>query len=77
MKTAISIPDDVFVQAERLSRRKRLSRSELYTTAIRWYVAHESGQGITERLNQVYGKNQAYDRALESAGLADLPRDEW
>jgi metal-responsive CopG/Arc/MetJ family transcriptional regulator len=35
MKTAISIPDDVFAAAERLARRLKKSRSELYSRALR------------------------------------------
>jgi hypothetical protein len=38
MKTAISIPDDVFADAERLARRLKKSRSELYSRAIREYI---------------------------------------
>ena len=37
MKTAVSIPDDVFEQADRLAGELRVSRSELYATALRSY----------------------------------------
>ena len=77
MKTAISLPDEVFNQAERLSRRKNMSRSELYTNAIRWYVQHENKLGITEQLNKVYKSNPEYDMVVESAGIADLPKEVW
>jgi mRNA interferase MazF len=35
MKTAISVPDDVFRQIDRTARRLRISRSELFTRAAR------------------------------------------
>jgi len=77
MKTAISLPDDVFLEAERLLRRKHMSRSELYATAIRWYVQKESGKGITEQLNKVYSQQAGLDPLVERAGLADLAQEDW
>ena len=54
MKTAISVPDDVFALADALARRLRISRSELYATAVAEYVAKQRDEDITERLNAVY-----------------------
>jgi len=34
MKTAVSIPDNVFKKAERLARRMKKSRSELFSNAL-------------------------------------------
>ncbi len=34
MKTAISIPDEIFEQAERLAKTRGWSRSELYANAV-------------------------------------------
>ena len=42
MKTAISIPDDVFEEAERLARRMGKSRSRLYQHALAEYVARHA-----------------------------------
>jgi len=58
MKTAISIPDNVFRAAERLARRLGLSRSELYARAVAEFVAQHRGQDITERLNAVYDERE-------------------
>jgi metal-responsive CopG/Arc/MetJ family transcriptional regulator len=35
MKTAVSVPDDLFAQADRLAKRSRRSRSEVYSAALR------------------------------------------
>ena len=35
VKTAVSIPDDVFEAAERLATERNVSRSELYAAALR------------------------------------------
>jgi metal-responsive CopG/Arc/MetJ family transcriptional regulator len=61
MKTAISIPDDLFAEADRLARRLNQSRSQLYSRAIREYVARHSDDEVTAALNAV----------LEDVGSAD------
>lgn len=71
MKTAISIPDDLFDSAEGAARRLGLSRSELYARALRDYLAEHGTEGITERLNEVYGDEQ--ESVLDPA-LAELQR---
>lgn len=71
MKTAVSIPDDLFDSAEGTARRLGLSRSELYARALRDYLAEHGTEGITERLNEVYGYEQ--ESGLDPA-LAELQR---
>lgn len=64
MKTAISIPDAVFQQADRFAKRKAISRSELYTRAVRAYLEQEDR--LTEQLNAVYEtEDSALDPTLE------------
>lgn len=53
MKTAISIPDDLFDDAERLARDLNKSRSRLYGDAVREYVARHSAERVTETLDRV------------------------
>lgn len=73
MKTAISIPDDLFDSAEGTARRLGLSRSELYARALRDYLAEHGSEGITERLNEVYGESRQQESGLDPA-LAGLQR---
>ena len=80
MKTAVSIPDDDFRSAERLRKRLRLSRSELYAKAIRNLVSRYKEHPITRKLNEVYGpdgQTSELDPELERAGLEVLRRSEW
>lgn len=80
MKTAISIPDPIFRAAERLAKRTRKSRSELYTAAVAQYVEMHQGAGVTERLNEVYGEEEKLsllDPIINALQLSSLPRDEW
>jgi metal-responsive CopG/Arc/MetJ family transcriptional regulator len=53
MKTAVSIPDEVFAGAERLARRTKRSRSDIYSAAVREYIARHSGDAVTEAMNSV------------------------
>ena len=78
MKTAVSVPDDVFQQAERLVRRLKLSRSELYSRALREYVQRHAADDVTEALNA--NLRDAGDDALPfvlEAGRQTLKRTEW
>jgi predicted transcriptional regulator len=53
MKTAISIPDEVFKKAEQLARRLGMSRSQLYREAVEDYVNRRRPESITEAMNRV------------------------
>lgn len=78
MKTAISIPDDVFTQADALARELKQSRSQLYARAVREYVARHSADSVTAALNAVCDEVGAEDSAFigESARQAG-ERTEW
>ncbi|MEO8570073.1 MAG: ribbon-helix-helix protein, CopG family [Chloroflexota bacterium] len=53
MKTAVSVPDDVFDRAEALARRERRSRSDVYSAALREYVARRAPDDVTDQLDRV------------------------
>ena len=53
MKTAISLPEKVFREAERFARRVRKTRSRLYAEAIAEYLARHAPNDVTEAMNQV------------------------
>lgn len=54
MKTAISLPDELFATADSLAKRLKISRSKLYATALAEYVAKHRDEDVTARLNAVY-----------------------
>ena len=78
MKTAVSIPDTVFEDAERLARRTKRSRSQLFSDALREYITRHSGDEITEAMNRVVDKvgNQP-DPFVQEAARRTLERIEW
>lgn len=53
MKTAVSIPDDVFQEAERLAAELRTSRSQLYSRALQEFVTRHAPNRLTEAMNRV------------------------
>jgi metal-responsive CopG/Arc/MetJ family transcriptional regulator len=78
MKTAISIPDDIFVSADHLAKRLNMSRSELYARAVQQYIAECRHTGVKEKLNQVYASEDAsVDPAVLNAQAISIPVEEW
>ena len=56
MKTAISLPDNVFLAAEQTAHYMGIKRSQLFVLALEEYISKHNGEMITEKLNQVYDK---------------------
>ena len=78
MKTAISIPDEVFEDAERLAERLRTSRSRLYSQALREFVARHSPDEITESMNRVVAEVGAEaDDFRRTAARRVLAKVDW
>jgi metal-responsive CopG/Arc/MetJ family transcriptional regulator len=78
MKTAVSIPDDVFEQVERLARRERKSRSDVFSAALREYVARHSPDEITAALDEVCEHVSSDDPAFATtAARRVLEKSEW
>jgi predicted transcriptional regulator len=76
MKTAISIPDDVFTQADALARSTGRSRSELYSLAVREYVARHSSDSVTAALDAMADADLDAGFAT-SVGTSRLSDSEW
>jgi DNA-binding transcriptional MocR family regulator len=74
----VSVPDDLFRVAEAAARRLRVSRSQLYATALAEFLHRQQTDAVTERLNEVYSKRQAsLDPALHRAQLNTLEKEVW
>ncbi len=68
MKTAISLPDDLFLSANDLAKRQGMSRSELYAVALAEYLAKHRDADVTSRLNEVLAEESTgVDPALRAA----------
>ncbi len=78
MKIAVSIPDDVFAEAERLARRMKKSRSKLFSHALAEYVARYAPDEVTAAMNQVCDDiGSERDPFVSAASRRVLARSEW
>jgi metal-responsive CopG/Arc/MetJ family transcriptional regulator len=78
MRTAISIPDDVFEAADRLARRTGKSRSRFFSDAVREYVARHALGEITEAMDRACAElGKSSDGFVSSAARRILERSEW
>lgn len=78
MKTAVSIPDDVYERAERLAQRTRRSRSRLFSDALDEYLARHETDEVTAAMNAaVEGIEQGADDFANVAARRVLERVDW
>jgi metal-responsive CopG/Arc/MetJ family transcriptional regulator len=78
MKTVVSIPDKVFERAERLARRTKKSRSQLFSDALKEYVARHAPDDVTEAMNRVCDEiGDTRDEFVAAAARRTLERSEW
>jgi metal-responsive CopG/Arc/MetJ family transcriptional regulator len=80
MKTAVSVPDDVFERADRLARSTGRSRSDVYSAALREYVARHAPDEVTEALNLVVGAlgpDSSADMFVRESAKRTLSGSDW
>jgi hypothetical protein len=77
MKTAISIDDGVYRNAEHAAAQLGLSRSSLYTLAVEEYLRNHSPGMLLERLDKVYSENSKLDEDIEEAQFRLFSGEDW
>ena len=78
MKTAVSIPNSLFEGAERLAKRTRKSRSQLYSDAVREYLARHAPDAVTEAMDRACTEaGVGSDPFISAASSRILERSEW
>ena len=78
MKTAISIPDNVFKDVEKLARRTKRSRSQLFSDAAKEYLARHTDDDVTEAMNRVCAEVGVGEDEFAARAARDiLQRVEW
>lgn len=79
MKTAVSVPDEIFRAAERHAQRTRKSRSQLYVDALAEYLARHTPDDVTaamDRVAEAVGEASP-DEFVSRASRQTLERSEW
>jgi predicted transcriptional regulator len=64
MKVAVSIPDDLYAEADRVAEARGVNRSALYARALRRLLADEEGGALTKMI----------DASCDDQDPADLAR---
>lgn len=79
MKTAVSVPDDLFAQVDRLAKRSHRSRSEVYSSALREYVARHAPDEVTAGLDAIFTEVGQPDAGefTKAAARGTLESAEW
>jgi hypothetical protein len=78
MKTAVSVPDEVFDEAEHLAKHLKISRSELYSKALVEFVSRHSPDAVTDSFNRACATVQGEpDPVFQRAARKVLESSEW
>jgi hypothetical protein len=78
MKTAVSLPDNVFRAAERHAKRYGIPRSRLYAIALSEYLEKQQQSSVREALNRVYDSQPSeVDPVLDAMQRASILKEDW
>ena len=78
MKTAVSLPDELFLSANDLAQRQGVSRSELFAVALAEYLAKHRDENVTAKLNEVLADQRSdLDPALRTAQSRSVGPAKW
>jgi metal-responsive CopG/Arc/MetJ family transcriptional regulator len=78
MKTAISLPDDLFKAAERHAKRIGVPRSKLYAVALAEYLEKQRFSGVKEALDAIYSSHSSdVDPILSAMQNASIEEEDW
>jgi hypothetical protein len=70
MKTAISIDEDLFNKAEKLSERLHVSRSQLFAKALEYLIQKNESLEIIKKLNDLYNDPEILDEQKSLSALS-------
>jgi metal-responsive CopG/Arc/MetJ family transcriptional regulator len=78
MKTAISIPDKLFVAADQYAKNHGFSRSHLYAKAVAQFLEKHPTDHITKLLNKVYtNQNSKLNKTFSAMQFNSIEKEEW
>jgi len=74
MKIAISLPDDVFEEIEKIAQEQKKSRSQVFVSAAREYILKNETRRLIARLDKVYSQPDAPDETAQRKAMAEYQR---
>lgn len=78
MKTAISIPDEIFRAADQYAKNHGFSRSKLYTEAVAQFLEQHPSGLITKQLDEIYSAEPArLNETISTMQFSSIKKEEW
>jgi hypothetical protein len=79
MKTAVSLPDELFREADQAAKRLKVTRSDLYRRALEAYLGSLRGKDVTASYNAAFGDAESRaDRRVRQRSVRRVLRSvEW
>jgi metal-responsive CopG/Arc/MetJ family transcriptional regulator len=78
MKTAISLPDSVYEEADSLAAKLHVSRSQLYVMALERFIREHQSQNLTAQIDAyIDAHGQSADPVFLNGSLAAMRAVEW
>jgi len=78
MKTAVSIKDEVFQNAESYAKKAKISRSRLYSDAVEEYLAKRSEKDLIDQINKVCEDvDTSLDPGIRGYQSRSAGREDW
>jgi len=78
LKTAISIPEDIYRDAEDAAKKLGMTLSRLYSAAVADFLNRYRKDDIKAKLNKVHAAGSpGVDPALAAMQFASMPKEEW
>jgi len=78
MKTAISIPDKLFIAADNYAKNLGVSRSHLYAKAVAAFLEQQSTNLVTEQLNDIYSTEPSkLNTDISTLQFNSMEQEEW
>jgi len=74
MKIAISLPDDVFEEIEKIAKEQKISRSQVFVSAAREYIRKNETSRLVARLDKVYSQPETPEETAQRKAMAENQR---
>lgn len=78
MKTAISVPEDVFELSNSLAKKLKVSRSKIFAMGVKKLAEEYDEEEVIASINKVCEKvDTSVDPVLFKMAMLTLPAEEW
>lgn len=72
VKTAVSLPEELFAEVDRLAKEMGVPRSRVFVMALESFLERKRNQALLEALNQVYAEDLTEEEQRQLTALKRL-----